>query len=628
MAKNCSKPKKKSRKELPILPNQQNKNKVADSKMSRWRAAVLLGVNVLIALHIVQWLVMGTTVSPVEPSEAAYTIRDGAVNAGFIFFALALLSTLIFGRYFCGWGCHVLALQDFCAWLMKKAGIKPMPFRSRLLIYIPLIFAIYMFVWPFIARQIFLPEGAPIFPEFHNDLITTEFWETFPPVWIAIPFLFICGFMTVWFLGSKGFCTYACPYGGFFVLTDKFSRGRIRVNEDCHQCGHCTSVCTSNVAVSKEVNEFGMVVDPGCMKCMDCVSVCPNDALYFGFGKSALGVKNTLPQKFSMTWPEEIVAFVVFFASLFAVWNVYQVVPMLMALGIAAVTTLLVVKTWQFVSAKTVTLHRIRLKAAGKLFPLGIVFLGFSFLWVATVIHSGYIRYNESAGRGVFENLRVPDELMLADPNPKQWLTVTQKSEIESGKEHYYRAERAALLTNTYAVSKLAWLEYVSGEREKALKRLSKATRVQEGKERALSFYYRGMILNRSGKYEQALKEFDSALELRPDLTVALEGKGESLWKLDQKRKAVSTWNSTLGRDPRLVVTANFLAAEAEQRGDTKQATYYENIAARSTARDGLFLWMVGLRLNEAGFKNRANKVFDIAIRLDPKLSSRRASVR
>ena len=62
----------------------------------------------------------GQTVSPIEPSEAMYTLQNGAVNAGFIFFTLAILATLIFGRFVCGWGCHIVALQDFCAWLLKK----------------------------------------------------------------------------------------------------------------------------------------------------------------------------------------------------------------------------------------------------------------------------------------------------------------------------------------------------------------------------------------------------------------------------------------------------------------------------------------------------------------------------
>src|SRR5689334_7269763 len=151
--------------------------------------------------HIIQWRLMSKTISPIEPSETMYTLQNGFINAGFIFFSLALLATLIFGRFVCGWGCHIVALQDFCAWLLKKAGLTPRPFRSRLLIYVPLLAALQMFVWPTIARAIFTTQD-PVIPQFTNHLVTTSFWETFPSLPIAIPFLFICGFMTVYFLGS------------------------------------------------------------------------------------------------------------------------------------------------------------------------------------------------------------------------------------------------------------------------------------------------------------------------------------------------------------------------------------------------------------------------------------------
>src|SRR4029453_12361217 len=137
--------------------------------------------------------------------------------------------------------------------------------------------------------------------ETRSELVRADFWATFPQsAWIIVPFLLVCGFATVYFLGSKGFCTYGCPYGGFFAPLDKLATGRILVTDACEGCGHCTAVCTSNVRVHEEVREYGMVVDPGCMKCMDCVSVCPNDALYFGFAKPAIvkgPAKNKAPKK-------------------------------------------------------------------------------------------------------------------------------------------------------------------------------------------------------------------------------------------------------------------------------------------------------------------------------------------
>src|SRR5215207_4867247 len=285
---------------LPVLNT--NSGAAGHSRTSRWRAGALIALNLLMIAHVIQWRIMGRTVSPIEPSESMYTLQNGAINAWFIFFSLAILATLIFGRFVCGWGCHIVALQDFCGWLMKKCGLTPRPFRSRLLVFVPLIVALYMFVWPTVSRYLVKPADEALFPQFTNHLITTDYWATFPSVAVAIPFLFICGFMTVYFLGAKGFCTYGCPYGGFFSLADQIAPGKIRVTDACNECGHCTAVCTSNVLVHAEVKQYGMVVDQGCMKCMDCISVCPNDALYFGFGKPSIAVKKTSTKNYSLTW--------------------------------------------------------------------------------------------------------------------------------------------------------------------------------------------------------------------------------------------------------------------------------------------------------------------------------------
>src|SRR5262245_20119262 len=307
--------------------------------------------------HIIQWRLMGKTISPIEPSETMYTLQNGFVNAGFIFFSLAILATLVFGRFVCGWGCHILALQDLCAWLMKKMGITPKPFRSRLLVYVPLLGALYMFVWPTALRYFTKAPDVPLVPTLTHHLVTHDFWAACPPVPVAVPFLFIGGFMTVYFLGSKGFCTYACPYGGFFGRADRVAPGRIRVTDACNQCGHCTAVCTSNVLVHAEVRDHGMVVDPGCMKCMDCVSVCPNDALYFGFsggvpalprasdGRASAAAPKRDERKYDLTIGEEFLALGIYFAAFLAVRGTYHLVPFLMALGWAGIITFLVIRT-------------------------------------------------------------------------------------------------------------------------------------------------------------------------------------------------------------------------------------------------------------------------------------------
>ena len=619
----------KQRAKLPVLKtsapqSDDQKSGIRDSRSAWWRAFALITLNVLMILHVIQWWIMGKTISPIEPSESMFTLQNGYVNAGFIFFSLAILATLIFGRFVCGWGCHVLALQDLCAWILKKIGLKPKAFRSRLLIYIPLVVAFYMFIYPSLVRFFTKPANEPMISQWTNHIVTTEFWATFPTVAVAIPFLFICGFMTVYFLGQKGFCTYACPYGGFFSLADKVAPGKIRVTDACEGCGHCTAVCTSNVIVHKEVAEYGMVVDPGCMKCMDCVSVCPKDALYFGFGKPAVGVKQTIKKNYSLTWMEEIVGVLTFAASYFAVWNVYQLVPMLMALGIAIVTTYLVLRTLKLLTVKDLSFYKFNLKASGKFQKAGYIFIFLSLIWIGLNVHSGYVRYFERAAAKSYEAILLPDELALAQSNPSEWLSDADRKNLEQGKKYFQTAENASLFTNKEALSKYAWIEFLSGNTDEALNLLSKAAENQTGEGRAISLYYRGAILNRSGKYDEAVKNLEAAIKERPDLVLALEEKGESLWKMNRRQEAVGVWIEALKKNPRLPLTSSFLAGATASVGQMETSQQYERLTEKITPPDALFEYMLGLRLQNIGMTELANKHFDRAIRLNPSLDSQK----
>jgi polyferredoxin/Flp pilus assembly protein TadD len=611
--------------ELPVLPNSPAlKSEIAHSRTSRWRAVALVTLTLLMIAHVIQWYFMGRTISPIEPSEAMQTIQRGAVNAGFIFFSLAILATLIFGRFVCGWGCHILALQDFCAWLLKKMGLKPKPFRSRLLVFVPLIVALYMFVWPSVVRYFAAAPNSPQFPGFTNHLVTTEFWATFPPWYVAIPFLFICGFMTVYFLGQKGFCTYACPYGGFFGLADKIAPGKIRVTEDCNQCGHCTATCTSNVIVHAEVAQYGMVVDPGCMKCMDCISVCPNDALYFGFGKPSITVKQTITKNYSLTWPEELAAAVIFSASFLAVWDVYQLVPMLMALGVACVTTFLALRTWRLFGSKDLSFYRFNLKHGGKIKTAGWVFLILADIWIGLNVQSGWVHYHESAGSTAYENIKVPEELALARPKPVRWLSADDQANIAGGKKHLYAATNYGLFVNGAALPKLAWLEYLGGNTEGAVQLLGKAADHQEGQSRALSLWYRGAMLNRLKRYDEALVSLDAAVKERPDLVTAHEERGEALWQLGRREQAVMVWKDAVENAPYLPIANYMLAGAAAEFKEADAAAGYEKQAESVTPNDPLFHWMVGLRLENVGMKDLAEKHFQKAIQLNPAFSKAR----
>ena len=354
---------------LTVLPAAGHRPAPA-SRMSRKRFTVLLVVQALMIVHVLHWLWADTTLAPIEPSESMETVKDGVITVGTVFFALALGSTAILGRWFCGWGCHVVLLQDACAALLARLGIRPRPFRSRVLLWLPLLLALYMFVWPVVYRFALAPILQPdlTWPGFSMKLVTDDFWGTFPGWAVGIPFLLVCGALTVVFLGNKGYCTYACPYGGFFAPLDRFARARIRVSDACDQCGHCTAVCTSNVRVHEEVRDFKMVVDSGCMKCMDCVSACPKQALSFGFGPGPGQSVPAAARLFDLSVADEIFIAIVAGVSFVAA---YSLLPLLFASGLAACLTWFVWTGWCVLASRDASALGVVLRQAGRVRAAG-----------------------------------------------------------------------------------------------------------------------------------------------------------------------------------------------------------------------------------------------------------------
>jgi Flp pilus assembly protein TadD/ferredoxin len=442
----------------------QPRTQIRKSRSTRWRAAVLVLVHLAVAAHIAHWLATGRTLTPVEPSEAAALSRAGVINIGLIFFAVTILLTAIFGRFFCGWACHLVALQDLARALLEKIGRRPKPLRSRLLRWVPAVAFVYLFLAPALAR---LWRGGT-YPRLQTEFTTPAFWATFPG-WIVggLTFL-VCGCAAIYFLGAKGFCTYACPYGAAFGAAERLSPLRIRVTDACEHCGHCTATCTSNVRVHEEVRDFGMVVDSGCMKCLDCVSVCPNDALYYGVGPLPLFAERRASgrtmEKFPLSWAEEAVLAVAFVAGFLTFRGLYGYVPFLMALGIAGVLAYLTLLTWQLAARPNVAFKGWRLKRGGRLRGAGYAFLAAMALVVAVWGHSAAVRYwiargDRSTGVAARWQGAVYD---LVAPRPR--LPAADRRRAEDGLAAYEAVQRIGWIDTLGLASRLAGLEYLLGD--------------------------------------------------------------------------------------------------------------------------------------------------------------------
>ena len=459
------------------------------SKMGKRRAWVLVLVHVAAFAHILHWQLKGKTIAPLEPSEAMFTMAQGTVNAGAILLLLSLASTLLLGRWFCGWACHLVAIQDLAAWVLKKVGIHPRPLKSRLLMWVPLLAGIHLFFFPLFVRWARDSQS----PEFVAHFFKSEFWETFPGPWIATITFLLCGVLIIYALGSKGFCTYACPYGGLFGVVDRLSPMRIRVTDACKGCGHCSSVCTSNVLVASEIHQYGMVVDSGCMKCLDCVSVCPEKALYFGAGKPAAlarsRLKNPKPRTWAFPWLHEIALVVLFVATLFLLrgfpddllavvtrnpeksgalswsYGAYSnLFPLLLSLGTSAIFAFNMLMAWKVFRRQEVHLHRIPLCSDGIVTKAGKWFLGISAAVLMLFLHTAWV-HTKCVQAAHFGHAVSLEETVhawqghgtMGEGTPKGEKSALALARLDS-------AERFGLLSHARLHMDRAWLHLLRGE--------------------------------------------------------------------------------------------------------------------------------------------------------------------
>lgn len=388
------------------------------SKMTRWRAASLIGVYVLAAIHIVHWKLNGWTLAPVEPSEMFDTLHLGIITVGFLFMAGLVIATAIAGRFFCSWGCHILALQDLSAWILRKLGIQARPIRSRTLVWVPLLAVVYLFVWPQIER---LLAGKPLpklhvvsSPEGWTSFFTTDLLRSFPGLGMTLFTFAVCGFAIVYFLGSRSFCSYACPYGAMFAMADRVAPLRIVAGDGaCTKCGACIATCPSNVRVIDEVDQFGTVINANCMKDLDCITVCPTDALKYGVAKPPAARSWWKPPGLEKTYDfslgEDLLLAGTFVLVLPIFRGLYDAISFLLALALAAIVAYFAVVALRLWSANRVALGHLELKQDGYWTTHGKWAAATLVLVGLFVVHSGWVQYHIYASQWAIAGIDASD---------------------------------------------------------------------------------------------------------------------------------------------------------------------------------------------------------------------------
>lgn len=572
----------------------------------------LVLVHVAILLHVLHWKLSGRTLAPLELNEVMYTLELGIVTAGFVFMALILVSVLLLGRFFCSFGCHVLALQDLSAWLLGRLGIRPRPLRSRVLAWVPLGAMLYMFVWPQVRRVLArapLP-SLTISEERWASFVTDDFWRNLPPPGVALLTLLVCGGVLVWVLGSRSFCRNACPYGALFALADRVAPGRIVSTGPCDACGACTAGCQSGVRVHEELAAYGTVVDPACLKDLDCVAVCPRGSIGYGFTLPSLlrrrraGAPPIRRQR-DLRLSEELLVAASFLASLLVLRGLYGLVPFLLALGLGALSGFAVVLLGRFARGAPISIAGRPLVSRSGRTRAGWVAAGIALAGVAFLAHSGLVRWHLVLGERAYERF------VAASGEARE-------EHLGSALRHLERVRALGLAPTPGLEQKLArsWLASATPERAEPHLWAWRAARPRDpGPELAL-----GELLARRGRLLEAASHFERACALRPDSAPAHYNLAVLLARLGREEEAIARYRSALRiapEDPDALNNLGFLLAA---RGDLESAEALFLACLAAAPRHGAAHYNLGLLRAQEGRSLEAEESFERAAALDSRL--------
>ncbi len=551
------------------------------SRLGRRRAAVLVGVHLAIGLHFAHWWIAGRTLAPLELNEVMYTLELGLLTAGFLLMATAAVSVAVFGRFFCSWGCHVLALQDLSAWLLARLHLRPTPIRSRLLRWVPVGAVFSMLAWPQIKRLALAlwPAAEGLLgasPPFRLRLATdAEGWASFltdhltrnlPGPGIATVTLVLCGFVMIRLLGTRSFCRDVCPYGAVFSLADRFAPGRIVLAGACTSCGRCTATCDSGIQVQAEVARWGAVRSGDCLKDLDCVGVCPTGGLRFGWTRPPFFGPRRLARRPELTWAEECAAASAFLATLVTCRGLYRLLPFLLSLALAVLAAVATVVALRLVRRPEVRLQRWLLKRDGRWSRTGIAAGAAIALFAALVAESGVVRAAEVASDRAWWSWRTAQQRGGPDRMVEARLLAALDVRARWG------LLRPADLGIRRAAVRTARAEELvaEGRFDSALAELTSA--IESHPQNAIAHYDLGVVLSALDRDGDAMAAYQEAIRLDPGDAESANNLGFLLWRYGALEQAEARFRQAMKLSPTYALPCSNLSALLTERGRTQAA--------------------------------------------------------
>lgn len=182
-----------------------------------------------------------------------FFISQGKTIFWLALFGIFLISTILFGRLYCGYLCPMGTLMRVCEFISKKLHIQsdnvPKILMSKTLPWVVLGISVLTMV----ASRKVLHKEIPI-----------------------LLILLVVSFVLTLRYKPWVFHNHVCPFGALLSFPGRLSMKSVQVNQNgCIGCKKCEKVCDAKAIEVNKATKKAFVDRSMCHQCQECVAICP-----------------------------------------------------------------------------------------------------------------------------------------------------------------------------------------------------------------------------------------------------------------------------------------------------------------------------------------------------------------
>ena len=208
-----------------------------------------------------------------------------------ILLAIAVLFTILWGRFFCGYLCAFGSVQELIGWVfghLFPRSRKVHPQFDRVMKYFKyaVLLAIVVLVW-----ILQLPVDSSLSPWGVFGMLISGNLSVMSAAVPTLGFALLMAILIGSVFVERFFCRYLCPLGALFTLISGQRFFKIRRKESV--CSGCR-LCSRNCAMGVSVHDRPVVESGECIECMRCIGVCAPEALTANLNPAVAGTAAAL----------------------------------------------------------------------------------------------------------------------------------------------------------------------------------------------------------------------------------------------------------------------------------------------------------------------------------------------